>query len=48
VYSAKAGDIMAAITSHAHGDKFNIASGILAAHHVSTSNTKQLNKYEPN
>jgi hypothetical protein len=48
VYSVKAGDITAAVTSHVHGDKFNIASEILAAHCVSTFNTKQLNKYEEN
>jgi hypothetical protein len=39
---------MAAITSHVHGDKFNIASEILAAHHVSPFDTKELNKYEGN
>jgi hypothetical protein len=46
--SAKAGDIMVAITPHVHGDKFNNASGIFAACRVSTFNTKQSNKYEAN
>jgi len=39
---------MAAITSRVHGDTFNIVSGNLATRHVSTFNTKQLNKYEAN